>query len=106
MLAFAGARQAVQCACAIQRALAEHPIRVRMGINTGDVVSEDDRYFGRTIYVAARVAALAEGRQILVSDVTRTLAGDLSEVAFADRGVHDLKGLTGRHRLWEAEWPT
>ena len=106
MLAFAGARPAVECACAIQRALAEHPVRVRMGINTGDVVSEDDRYFGRTIYVAARVAGLAEGRQILLSDVTRTLAGDLPQVLFADGGEHELKGLTGRHRLWEVEWRT
>lgn len=106
MLAFSGARQAVQCACAIQRSLAEHPIRVRMGINTGDVVAEDDRYFGRTVYLAARVCALADGRRILVSDVTRSLAGDVREVRFSDRGEHALKGLTGRHRLWEVEWRT
>ena len=106
MLAFAGARPAVQCALAIQRSLAEHPIRVRMGINTGDVVSEDDRYFGRTIYLAARVAALADGRQILVSDLTHSLVGDFPEASFADRGEHELKGLSGRHRLWEVEWRT
>jgi DNA-binding NarL/FixJ family response regulator len=106
MLAFAGARQAVECAVAIQRALGSHPLGVRVGINTGDVVAEDDRYFGRTIYVAARVSAVAEGRQILVSDVTRTLVGDLTGVGFADRGEHELKGLTGRHRLWEVEWRT
>ena len=106
MLAFAGARPAVQCALAIQRALAEHPIRVRMGINTGDVVSEDDRYFGRTIYLAARVSALADGRQILVSDLTRSLVGDFPEARFADRGEHELKGLSGRHRVWEVEWRT
>ncbi len=106
MLAFAGARPAVECAVAIQRALASHPLGVRVGINTGDVVAEDDRYFGRTIYVAARVSAVADGRQILVSDVTRTLVGDLAGVGFADRGEHELKGLTGRHRLWEVEWRT
>ena len=106
MLAFSGARQAVQCACAIQRALAEHPIRVRMGINTGDVVAEDDRYFGRTIYLAARVAAEAGGRMILVSDVTRALVGDLPDVTFADRGEHELKGLVGLHRLCEVGWQT
>jgi class 3 adenylate cyclase len=106
MLAFGGARQAVQCALAIQRSLAQHPIRVRMGINTGDVVSEDDRYFGRTIYLAARVAALADGRQILVSDVTRALVGDFPEARFADRGEHELKGLSGRHRVCEVEWRT
>jgi DNA-binding NarL/FixJ family response regulator len=106
MLAFAGVRSALQCACAVQRSLAEHPIRVRMGISTGDVVSEDDGYFGRTVYLAARVSGLAEGRQILVSDITRMLAGDLPDVAFVDRGEHELKGLTGRHRVWEVEWRT
>jgi DNA-binding NarL/FixJ family response regulator len=106
MLAFSGARAAVRCASAIQRALSQHPIRVRMGVNTGDVVAEDDRYFGRTVYLAARVAGLAQGRQILVSDITRALVGDLPEVRFAERGDHQLKGLVGRHRLWEVEWRT
>jgi DNA-binding NarL/FixJ family response regulator len=106
MLAFSGARPAVQCACAIQRAFADHPLSVRMGINTGDVVAEDDRYFGRTIYLAARVSGQARGGEILVSDLTRALVGDLSGVGFADRGSHELKGLAGRHRLWEVEWPT
>jgi DNA-binding NarL/FixJ family response regulator len=106
MLAFAGARPAVQCALAIQRSLAAHPIRVRMGIHTGDVVSEDDRYFGRTVYLAARVSALAGGRQILVSDLTRALVGEFPEARFADRGEHELKGLSGRHRVWEVEWRT
>jgi DNA-binding NarL/FixJ family response regulator len=106
MLAFSGARPAVQCACAIQRAFADHPLSVRMGINTGDVVAEDDRYFGRTIYLAARVSGQAQGGEILVSDLTRALVGDLSGVRFADRGEHELRGLTGRHRLWEVEWLT
>jgi DNA-binding NarL/FixJ family response regulator len=106
MLAFSGARPAVQCACAIQRAFADHTLNVRIGINTGDVVAEDDRYFGRTVYLAARVSARARGGEILVSDLTRALVGDLPDVRFADRGEHELKGLAGRHRLWEVEWPT
>lgn len=106
MLAFSGARPAVQCACAIQRAFADHALSLRIGINTGDVVAEDDRYFGRTVYLAARVSARAQGGQILVSDVTRALVGDLTGVGFADRGEYDLKGLAGRHRLWEVEWRT
>jgi len=106
MLAFSGARPAVQCAVAIQRSFADHPVCVRLGLNTGDVVAEDDRYFGRTVYLAARVSAVAEGGEILVSDVTRALVGDLPDVRFADRGEHELKGLSGRHRLWEVEWQT
>ena len=106
MLAFAGARPAVECACAIQRAFERHPLRVRMGLNTGDVVAEDDHYFGRTVYLAARVSALAQGGEILVSDLTRALAGDVALVRFTDRGEHELKGLAGRHRVWEVEWRT
>ena len=106
MLAFSGARPAVKCACAIQRALADHTLNVRVGINTGDVVAEDDRYFGRTVYLAARVSGRARGGEILVSDLTRALVGDLPDVCFADRGEHELKGLAGLHRLWEVEWPT
>jgi len=96
----------VKCACAIQRALADHTLNVRVGINTGDVVAEDDRYFGRTVYLAARVSGRARGGEILVSDLTRALVGDLPDVRFADRGEHELKGLAGLHRLWEVEWPT
>ena len=106
MLAFSGARPAVQCACAIQRAFADHRLSVRMGLNTGDVIAEDDRYFGRTIYLAARVSGQARGGEILVSDLTRALVGDLSGVRFTDRGERELKGLAGRHRLWEVEWLT
>ena len=106
MLAFSGARPAVKCACAIQRALADHTLNVRVRINTGDVVAEDDRYFGRTVYLAARVSGRARGGEILVSDLTRALVGDLPDVCFADRGEHELKGLAGLHRLWEVEWPT
>jgi DNA-binding NarL/FixJ family response regulator len=104
MLAFAGARAAVQCACAIQDAFADHALTVRMGLNTGDVVAEDDRYFGRTIFLAARVSGEARGGEILVSNVTRTLVGDLPGVRFADRGERRLRGLAGEHRLWEVEW--
>jgi class 3 adenylate cyclase len=96
----------VRCACAIQRSLADHAVDVRMGLNTGDVVAEDDRYFGRTVYLAARVSSVADGGEILVSDVTRALVGDLPEVRFVDRGEHELKGLSGRHRLWEVRCRT
>jgi len=58
------------------------------------------------VYLAARVSGQARGGEILVSDVTRTLAGDLQGVRFVDRGEHELRGLAGRHRLWEVRWQT
>ncbi len=105
MLAFSSARRAVGCAAQIQQRLAgeaDGDLAVRIGLNTGDVIAEEDRYFGRAVFIAARIAAKAAGRQILVSDLTRSLASD--GVRFVDRGVHRLKGLKGEHRLFEVEW--
>ena len=105
MLAFAGARSAVQCAIGIQRRLqaAGDPVRVRIGLNTGDVISEDDRYFGRTVFVASRVAGAAAGGQILAAEPTRLLA-EAGGAPFLDRGSQRLKGLKGDHRLFEVLW--
>jgi len=101
MLAFSGARRAVGCALAIQRALAGHRLSVRIGMHTGEVTSDGDRYFGRTVFVASRISTLARGGETLASEVTRLLAGDLPDVRFADRGEHELRGLAGLHRVWE-----
>src|SRR5262245_49203653 len=63
MLAFSSARRAVACAQAIQREInrvfadASPPIRVRIGIHTGDALYEADRFYGTTVHYAARVAA-------------------------------------------------
>ena len=105
MLAFAGARSAVQCSIGIQRRLqaAGDPVRVRIGLNTGDVISEDDRYFGRTVFVASRVAGAAAGGQILAAEPTRLLA-EAGGAPFLDRGSQRLKGLKGDHRLFEVLW--
>ena len=105
MLAFSSARAAVRAAGAIQRDLerAELPLRVRIGLNTGDVLSEEDRYFGRTVFLASRIAAQAAGGEVLVSELTRGLAGD-DGVRFRERGTRPLKGLKGEHRLYEVEW--
>lgn len=105
MLAFASARVAVSCAIAIQRAIHEHAtggVRVRVGMHTGEVVSENHGYFGEAVWLAARIASKAEGGQILVSDLTRRLVG--SVCSCRDRGEFTLKGLPGLHRLYEVSW--
>jgi DNA-binding NarL/FixJ family response regulator len=109
MLAFSSARRAVRCATAIQRSLAARPdegppLRVRIGLNTGDVIAEEDRYFGRAVFVASRVAGQAAGGEILVSELTKSLVAGSGELRFRDRGRHPLKGLIGLHRLYEVEW--
>jgi DNA-binding NarL/FixJ family response regulator len=104
MLAFRSTRDAIRCAVGIQWALDGHPLRVRIGLNSGDVIAEEAGYFGRTVFVASRVAGAATGGQILVSDVTRALAAD--GWTFVDAGERVLKGLKGKHRLWEVAWQT
>ena len=103
MLAFSSARRAVRCAAALQRALAGGAVRVRTGMNTGDVLAEEDRYFGRAVFMASRITGRAAGGQVLVSGLTRMLADDGS-LRFADRGEHKLRGLKGAHRLYELMW--
>jgi pilus assembly protein CpaF len=106
MISFGSTRHGVECALAIQEAFAEyakqHPerkVRIRIGLNTGEVVEEGGDIFGAAVNVAARVAGKAKGGQILVSDVVRQLVGPVSEMKFELRGRYKLKGFPDRWRL-------
>lgn len=107
MLAFPSARRAVACAQAIQREVGqafadiEPPIRVRIGIHTGDALKDADRFFGTTVHYAARVASHAVGGEVLVSSTVHDIVGGSDEqVAFLEGREVELKGITGRHRLY------
>ncbi len=111
MLAFASPARAVACAVDIQRVMAQqegHPgvpsIRVSAGLNSGDAIHEGGDFFGHTVNVASRIADRAEGGQVLVSQATRVLAGHVDGLQFADVGRRRLRGLRGRHRLFEVVW--
>jgi predicted ATPase/class 3 adenylate cyclase len=100
--AFASARDAAAAAVAAQRALADldDPVRVRMGLHTGEPeVAEGRYYFGVDLSVGARICAAAHGGQIVVSPATRELLGD--DVAVTDLGDHMLKDVPGPLRLFQ-----
>jgi len=78
------------------------PLRVRIGLNTGEVAWQGDQLSGESVHAAARVCAASSGGQILVSDVTRQLAGTVADVSFHDTGEHQLKGKAERVQLWRA----
>ena len=105
MLAFSSARRAVACAQAIQRgidsAFADDspPIRVRIGVHTGDALHEADRFFGTTVHYAARVASQALGGEVLVSNLVHELVAGPGTDFLESREV-ELKGLDGSHRLF------
>jgi class 3 adenylate cyclase len=114
MLVFPDARRAVECAVQIQRALADggpvagERVRVRMGMHAGRAIREDGDFFGRSVVVAARIAAQARGGEVLVSESVKQRAeqagGDGTPLGF-DAGYEvELKGLAGSHRLFRTEW--
>jgi len=111
MVAFASAARALSCAVDIQKAFAaynqerpEEPISVRIGLNTGESIEEAGDYFGTAVTLAARIADKAQGGQVLVSEVVRTVGGSLAGVEFRDAGRKQLKGIKGRQRVYEAVW--
>jgi class 3 adenylate cyclase len=111
MIAFAGPADGVECAVAIQRALASRfddgaaeLIRVRMGLHTGEAIRERDDFFGRNVVVAARIAAEARGGEILVSAPLKELAEGSGAVSFGGARELDLKGLSGTHTVHAVDW--
>ena len=106
MLAFDGARRALRAAVAIQRTVEADGLemRVRMGLHTGEAIREDEDLFGRTVIVAARIAATARGGEILVSSVLRQLSDGSGEFAFGPPRAEALKGLPGVHELYPVAW--
>ncbi len=111
MIAFASPSDAVDGAIAIQRALgmriergAVEPIRVRMGLHTGEAIRERDDFFGRNVVLAARIAAQARGGEILVSGPLKELAEASASVSFGDPRELGLKGLSGTHTVHPVEW--
>ncbi len=109
MASFSSATRALECAIAMQRAFAERnesaeePIRVRVGLNAGEPIAEDDDLFGTAVNEAARITASAKGGEILVADVIRQLAKG-KDFLFADRGEASLKGLEDPVRMYELRW--
>ncbi len=111
LLAFASARQAVLCAMALQRAFharsasdPDRAIRIRIGLHTGETIKDADKFFGRSVVQAFRVADLAEGGEILVSSLTRGLVADAGDLQFHDGRDVALKGLSGTHRVFGVRW--
>jgi class 3 adenylate cyclase len=111
MLAFPEPRKALEYAIRIQRDFAakaeetENPLRVRMGLHTGEVIAEEGDFFGKNVILAARIAAQADGGEILVSEPMRQAADDDgNELRFDEGRELELKGLAGSHKVFRAEW--
>ncbi|MEA2474857.1 MAG: eukaryotic-like serine/threonine-protein kinase [Thermoleophilaceae bacterium] len=111
MVAFASASKAVECAAAIQRAFAQHAeetpdeaIRVRIGLHTGEAIRERDDFFGRNVILAARIAAKANGGEVLVSSLLKELTEAEADVRFGEPRELSLKGLSGTYQVHAVDW--
>jgi len=78
-------------------------VLVRVGMNAGEPIAEDEDLFGTAEIEAARIAAAAKGGEILVSNVVRELAKG-KDFLFADKGEVALKGFDEPVRLYEVRW--
>jgi class 3 adenylate cyclase len=106
MASFPSASRAIECAVAVQRAIAEHgetPLRVRICLNAGEPVAEEKDLFGTAVNLAKRICDQAEPGQILVSDVVQQLAAGKG-FTFTDKGEATLKGFEKPVRLHEVRW--
>jgi predicted ATPase/class 3 adenylate cyclase len=104
-VAFARASDALAAARESQSALSAGPVRVRMGVHTGEPLLTEEGYVGLDVHRAARIAAAGHGSQVLVSQSTRDLGASDS---LRDLGKHRLKDLTAPERIYQlgdAEFP-
>jgi class 3 adenylate cyclase len=98
---FDGPARAVRCAFAIRDSVRELGIHVRAGLHTGEVEVRPDDVVGLAVHIGARIAAIADADEVLVSGTVKDLVIG-SGLAFEDRGVHVLKGVPGEWRLYAA----
>ncbi|HET7682870.1 MAG TPA: adenylate/guanylate cyclase domain-containing protein [Marmoricola sp.] len=111
MVVFSTPDLALHAAVDIQRALNANwnrsrrlrrtPIRVRIGLHTGTAVEKGGDWFGQNVAFAARVAAQAQGGEVLVSDEVVQGAGE--DFTFEAAEAIELKGFEGDHQLWRVQ---
>jgi predicted ATPase/class 3 adenylate cyclase len=111
--AFWDATDAVRAAVAAQRGLSEEPwgvtgpLRVRMGLHTGEAQLREGDYFGAALNRAARITSAGHGGQVLCSAATETLARDAlpESVWLVDLGEHRLRDLSRPERIFQIRHP-
>jgi TolB-like protein/class 3 adenylate cyclase len=104
LVEFPSVVDAVECAIAIQNALANDnsgPINLRIGINLGDVIVEGDDLYGDGVNIAARLEALAEPGGVCISDLVHRSIRAKTDATFNDIGEQNLKNIEEGVRVWQ-----
>lgn len=108
LASFGSTQRALECAIALQQAFERdlvpgEAIRIRVGVNAGEPIVEDDDLFGAAVIATSRIARQARGGEVLVSMVVRELAAGKG-FAFEDRGDAELRGFDEPVRVYELRW--
>lgn len=98
---FDGPARAIECACAIRQGVMPLGLEVRAGLHTGECELAGDDVRGMAVNIGARIGALAQPNEVLVSGTVKDLVVG-ADLDFADRGEHRLKGVPGTWRLFAA----
>jgi class 3 adenylate cyclase len=111
MVAFGSVAKALRCAGEMQRSFAsysqeheERPIRVHVGIHTGEAMQEDDDFLGHTVVVASRLADAAQPGEVLVSALSAQMVERTEEFHFVNYRQEILKGLTRPQQVATLLW--
>ena len=110
MASFNQASEAIEAAMMIQRGVAAHniadptlPLQLKIGINSGEPIQEDNDLFGSTVQMSARIVDKAQGEQIFVSENVRGICAGKG-INFINRGGFEMKGFSEPPILYEVEW--
>ncbi len=110
MAAFSNTSNGVEAGAHIQMKVAAHnqdnpdlPLHIKIGINAGEPIAEDDDLFGTTVQLTARIVDKARSEQIFVSETVHGICAG-KEFRFANRGPHALRGFKEEVTLYELIW--
>jgi class 3 adenylate cyclase len=99
LAAFDGPTRAVRCATTLTERMPALGIDIRTGLHTGECEVRGEDIGGIAVHIGARIAALARGREVLVSSTVKDLVNG-SGITFEDRGIHVLKGIPAQWQLY------
>jgi class 3 adenylate cyclase len=111
MLAFRSAGSALACAVELQHSVTRfnaanrgRPLRVRIGVHTGNIFQLEDDFLGRTVILAARIAGRARGAEVLVSAAAKEYTERLGRWNYGAPTSLSLKGLAGVEHVYSLNW--
>ena len=96
---FDGPARGIRCAQAISESVTALGLSIRAALHTGECEVTEGKLAGIAVHIAARIAALAEPGEVLVPSTVKDLVAG-SNVEFAERGAHELRGVPGRWSLF------